>query len=70
MSQMFDAEYTATYFPLLETLKSKLSGSAEDEAEFDTSSRSVRLGWAWDVVAVGLLEERSSLVMFDVMAVE
>jgi hypothetical protein len=72
-SQMFDAEYTATYFPFRETLKSKLSGSAEELAEFDTSSSSVRLGCACDVVVVGLLEalgRRSSSVMFDVMAVE
>jgi hypothetical protein len=54
-------------------LKSKLSGSAEEDAELDTSSRRVRLGCACDVVAVGLVEalrRPSSLVVADVMAVE
>src|SRR4051812_6233356 len=74
ISQMLDAEYTATYFPLRDRLKSKLSGSAEEDAELDTSSRSVRLGCACDVVAVeldgALGPPRSSSVMADVMAVE
>lgn len=73
MSHIFDAEYTATYFPLRDILKSKLSGRADDDAEFDTSSRSVRLGCACDLVEMGLLEAlglRSSSVMADVMAVE
>jgi hypothetical protein len=51
---MFDAEYTVTKLPFLDTLKSKLSGSAEDDAVLDTSSRRVRAGCACEEAAVGL----------------
>jgi hypothetical protein len=37
-------------------LKEKLSGSADDDAVFDTSSRSVRAGCACVEVAVGLFD--------------
>jgi hypothetical protein len=68
---MLEDEYTATKLPLRETLKSKVSGRAEDDAVLETSSRTVRAGWACGEGLVGTAAlGLSSSVMADVRAVE
>lgn len=54
ISQTLDEVYTATKLPFRERSKAKLSGSAEEEAVFETSSRTVAIGWAYEEGPKGL----------------
>jgi hypothetical protein len=72
INQIFEAVYTAMKFPWRETLKPKVSGSAEDDAVLDVSSRTVRSGCACvDEVAEGCEgTARSSSLIVEVRAVD